>query len=83
MTDLESPFKHLTHEIRLDRTYYVKSSQMFSWLQDHVGPGHASNYMEPQKDYSNCEWHAYQIFGNTVIRFAHAEHLIKFQLSWC
>ena len=56
---------------------------MFSWLQDHVGPGHASNYMEPQKNYSHCEWHAYQLFGNTVIRFAHMEDLIKFQLSWC
>ena len=83
MSDLESPFKHLTHEIRLDRTYYARSSQIFAWLLDHVGSGHAYEYTTPMTDYSQTLWHAYQLFGNTVIRFAHAEHLIIFQLSWC
>jgi hypothetical protein len=48
MPDLESPFKHLTHEIMLNSKYYTKSSQMFSWLLVHVGSGHAYDYTTPR-----------------------------------
>jgi len=83
MTHMQSPFKHLTHEIMLNRTYYSKSAQIFAWLLDHVGAGYAVDYTLPVKDYSQCVWFAYQLFGNTVIRFATPEDLMKFRLSWC
>lgn len=77
MSDLESPIKYLTYEIKLDRTYYSRSEELVRWLWNHVGPGHAYTHVDDAK------WQWDQQFGHTWITFKHEADYVQFKLTWC
>jgi hypothetical protein len=77
MSDFESPFKHLTHEIKLDRSYYSMSHNLLCWLHDNVGPGHAYKHVDDAK------WQWDQVHGLTWITFKHEADYVQFKLTWC
>lgn len=83
MHKLESPHKYPTYEIKLDRSYYARSTDIVSWLMTHVGPGHAYELTNQYVHSDAAMWKWYQLFGYTHIEFKREEDWVQFKLTWC